>query len=83
MTPYEYMINYRIYQAKRMLRTTDLSVNEISSRVGFSSPSNFIQKFKLSEHLSPAAYRRETISLPSPASINPKRIYCVPAAQQN
>lgn len=80
MTPYEYMINYRIYQAKRLLRTTDLSVNEISSRVGFASPSNFIQKFKLSEHLSPAAYRRETISLPSPAAINPKRIYSVPVA---
>lgn len=83
MTPYEYMINYRIYQSKRLLRTTDLSVNEISSRVGFSSPSNFIQKFKLSEHLSPAAYRRETIALPALPAAKPQRIYCVPAANHS
>lgn len=59
MTPYEYMINYRIFKAKTMLRLTDKSVNEISSKVGFSSPSNFIQKFKKSEGISPAVYRRE------------------------
>lgn len=60
-TPYEYMLNYRMLQAKRLLRSTHLSVNEISIKVGFSSASNFIQKFKTIEGVSPAVYRKETL----------------------
>ncbi len=59
VTPYEYMINYRIYRAKILLRSTNESINKISSAVGFSSPSNFIKHFKRAEGISPACYRHE------------------------
>lgn len=58
-TPYEYILNYRMLRAKKLLKTTNLSVNEISINVGFSSPSNFIQKFKTLEGISPSVYRKE------------------------
>lgn len=60
-TPYEYMLNYRMLQAKRLLRSTHMSINEISIKVGFFSASNFIQKFKALEGISPAVYRKETL----------------------
>lgn len=60
-TPYEYILNYRMLCAKKLLRTTSMSVGEISVNVGFSSVSNFIQKFKAIEGISPSAYRKETI----------------------
>ena len=58
MTPYEYLISYRIYRAKLLLRSTDESINKIASSIGFSSPSNFIRHFKRAEGISPAGYRR-------------------------
>ena len=58
MTPYEYLINYRINKAKVMLRTTGLSVMAIGLEVGFTDESNFIKQFKKVVRMTPLNYRK-------------------------
>lgn len=57
-TPYNYLTNYRINSAKLFLRTTDMSVSEISDKCGFSDTSNFIARFKKHTNQTPLQYRR-------------------------
>ncbi|MFT3822947.1 MAG: AraC family transcriptional regulator [Chitinophagaceae bacterium] len=47
-----------ITEARMLLLQTDLSVNEVSSKVGCDDPSYFIRLFKKYEHITPAAYRK-------------------------
>ncbi|MEG1441344.1 MAG: AraC family transcriptional regulator [Oscillospiraceae bacterium] len=61
-TPYEYLVNYRINQAKIMLRSSNKSVYEISYEVGYLSKSNFTAQFKSIVGLTPAKYRAENTS---------------------
>lgn len=58
MTPYSYLINYRINQSKILLRTESISVGEISRETGFSDVSNFINQFKKQTGQKPMEYRR-------------------------
>lgn len=57
-TPYEYLINYRINQAKIRLKTTQDSISHIGISVGFLNESNFIKHFKRITHLTPLNYRK-------------------------
>ncbi|MDF2613166.1 MAG: transcriptional regulator, AraC family [Clostridia bacterium] len=57
-SPYEYLINYRINEAKILLKTTHHSISYIASAVGFLNESNFIKQFKRITHLTPLNYRR-------------------------
>ena len=61
-TPYNYLTNYRINNAKILLKTTDLSVYEIAERCGFSDTSNFIVQFKKHTGQKPLEYRRYFLS---------------------
>lgn len=45
-TPIEYLIDYRLYQARTFLLNTDMTVTEISERCGFNSSSYFISQYK-------------------------------------
>lgn len=58
MTPYSYLINYRINKSKIMLRTEEISVSEISRKSGFSDVSNFITQFKKQTGQKPMDYRK-------------------------
>ena len=62
-TPYNYLIQYRISQAKRLLCTTSLPIAEIASRVGYTSESNFICQFRRLTGSTPAQFRRSNIRL--------------------
>ena len=59
MTVIAYINNLRIDTAKRLLLSTNLSVNEIAYRVGFESPKYFYRAFKALVGDSPAAFCRE------------------------
>lgn len=48
----------RLAKARDLLRTSFLSVKEISSAVGFTQESNFDRAFKHMSGMSPLAYRR-------------------------
>lgn len=53
----EYVIQYRVAQAQRLLVTTDENVLAIAIQAGFSSSSNFYMAFKKYCGQSPNAYR--------------------------
>lgn len=47
----------RIKNAKMLLTETDLTIEEIALRIGYSSAGYFAERFKKSEGITPAAYR--------------------------
>ncbi len=56
MSPSKYLLNIRINRAKSLLRSTNMSINEISENIGIES-NYFIQLFKNSEGMTPKQYR--------------------------
>lgn len=56
-SPMQYMEAQRLDRAQRLLELTNLSVKEISRRVGFDSPFYFSLRFKRHTGLSPRTYR--------------------------
>lgn len=57
MSPYEYLTNIRLSNAKMLLKETNLSIAKIAERTGFSSQSNFIYTFHQKIGMSPAKFR--------------------------
>ena len=62
-SPMEYLIEYRVQVAKKLLQTTKLSITEIALRCGFNSNSYFTKIFHRSCGKTPNVYRRELQSL--------------------
>lgn len=54
----EYLTRVRLEEARRLLRTTTLSLAEISYAVGYQSPNYFSEVFKTVEGMTASAYRR-------------------------
>lgn len=57
-TPVEYLNNYRIEKASRMLVNTDMSVTDIAFSCGFNDLSYFIKTFKQHKGITPAKFRK-------------------------
>ena len=57
VTPYEYLIQYRLQKATNLLKDATLNVTEISEIVGFNNVTHFIQVFKKVYGISPKKYR--------------------------
>lgn len=57
MTVIEYLLDLRLKMARKMLSKTELNINEICNRIGFSDPSYFSRKFKTKTGSSPTEYR--------------------------
>lgn len=58
LSPYEFLINFRINQSKYLLRETTDSVSVISESVGFGDINNYIRYFKKLVGSTPGSYRR-------------------------
>jgi AraC family transcriptional regulator len=56
-TPHQYLIQIRLDNAKHMLKSTNYTLNEIVSLVGFTCPSTFIKLFKNKFQFTPGTYR--------------------------
>lgn len=57
-SPKEYLSEYRIKQACRLLKETDLSVSAIAYSVGFENNLYFSKAFRKNKGISPSEYRR-------------------------
>ncbi len=58
ISPIRYVIQKRCEEASRLLLETDLSVKEVSQRVGYDDPVYFSQIFKKVTGISPNTYRK-------------------------
>ena len=56
-TPIEYLNNYRIEQAAKLLIETNDSITDIAFDCGFENTSYFIRKFKAQKSATPKQYR--------------------------
>jgi AraC-like DNA-binding protein len=61
-SPHAYLAGLRAARARALLAETDLSVNEISSRVGYASASHFSKAFSQATGLTPRAFRAALVS---------------------
>jgi AraC family transcriptional regulator len=61
-SPHAYLATLRTRRAQLLLAETDLSVTEISARVGYASASHFTKAFRQSTGLTPRAFRKVLIS---------------------
>ncbi|MDV3351223.1 AraC family transcriptional regulator [Leptothoe sp. LEGE 181152] len=58
-TPFGYLRNCRLWQAHRLLMTSDLSIGDVAAAVGYTSRSNFALAFRQKIGLNPKAFQRE------------------------
>lgn len=56
-TPYEYLLNTRITEAKTLLKGSGKTIKEIAFLSGFSSESNFIHAFREKAGMTPGTFR--------------------------
>jgi signal transduction histidine kinase/AraC-like DNA-binding protein/ABC-type sugar transport system substrate-binding protein len=59
LSPWEYLIRYRILRAKELLLTTDYSVADVATRVGFETATYFSHIFHREVGCSPRAFRAQ------------------------
>lgn len=62
-SPMEYLMDYRIQAAAKLLETTNLSVSEIAIRTGWGSSSYFTKMFRQARSKTPNAHRKEYLAL--------------------
>jgi transcriptional regulator GlxA family with amidase domain len=70
-TPHVWLSQQRVRLAQRILETTDLSVDEVAHRSGFSSPTSMRVRFRAIVGTSPGAYRQAFSKSDSPHGRNP------------
>ncbi len=68
----EYVNGLRINEAQRLLLTTTKSITDISMELGFSSPSHFINVFRLQMGRAPKQYRKSLRAEDAPSDSRPK-----------
>lgn len=61
-SPHAYLATLRVARAQALLAETDLSISEVSERVGYSSASHFTKAFRQATGLAPRAYRAALVS---------------------
>ncbi|CAM4394688.1 AraC family transcriptional regulator [Bacillus manliponensis] len=64
MGPAEYLLNYRIKMAQKMLFTSGVPVQQIAQAVGIADPFYFSRVFKKQVGISPTKYREKFINNP-------------------
>jgi AraC-like DNA-binding protein len=62
VSPYEYLINYRINLSKSLLKESGYNVGEASIQVGYNDVNNFIRDFKKYVGTTPLKYKNYWIS---------------------
>ena len=57
-TPYQWLTQQRVQLAQRLLETSDLPIDSVAQKSGFSTGANLRKHFSRAVHTSPQAYRR-------------------------
>jgi transcriptional regulator GlxA family with amidase domain len=56
-TPLQWLVGQRVLEARRLLETTDLAVEDVARRCGFGTPASMREHFRRATLTSPTAYR--------------------------
>ncbi|QCS51088.1 helix-turn-helix domain-containing protein (plasmid) [Picosynechococcus sp. PCC 11901] len=64
-TPFRYLRDCRVRQARKLLMTTELSVSDVACQVGYGSPSRFTTAFRQQFGLNPKAFQLQAWQLAS------------------
>ena len=64
----EWITTFRIARARALLRTTELSIEEVAVEVGWSDATHFIRTFSREEGRTPSAFRRAVTQRAAPRS---------------
>ena len=59
-TPYGYLRDYRLIQARQLLLTSELSIDEVATAVGYSSRSRFATAFRKGIGINPKTFQMQT-----------------------
>ena len=60
LAPIAYLTRWRLMKARRLLRESGLSTQEIAARCGYASLPSFTRRYKAAFGIGPGAYRRGT-----------------------
>ena len=60
MTPFHYLMEYRVRKASECLRNSNTSISEIGYQCGFSSTSYFTKLFRQLRGITPSEYRKKS-----------------------
>ena len=66
----EWILEYRMAEARRRLRGTDERVDVIAERVGYADVTHFIRQFRRLHGVTPAAWRRKATGAGGPAQLS-------------
>ena len=58
LSPYQYVISWKIKRARQLLRVGDKPIADISDELGFASPTHFSAAFKRAVGQSPREFQR-------------------------
>jgi AraC-like DNA-binding protein len=64
-TPMEYLTNWRLLKARRLLRRRDLKLGQVASSVGYDSSAAFCHAFKRYVGMTPGQYREQLSRAPA------------------
>jgi transcriptional regulator GlxA family with amidase domain len=73
MTPWEYLIHYRIHKSIELMAGTDMSITEISHATGFSSASHYAKTFREIMGCTPSKFRKDHAARPFEHRLIPQR----------
>ena len=59
-SPVSYLLTYRLHEAQKLLRKTDLSITEAASASGFNGSSYFAEIFRRETGMTPGQYRTKS-----------------------
>jgi AraC-like DNA-binding protein len=60
-SPFQYLTRWRIYKATNYLKTQELTLSQISERVGYQTKMAFSKVFKRHLGMAPGIYRRRIV----------------------
>jgi AraC family transcriptional regulator, arabinose operon regulatory protein len=63
MGPAQYLKEFRLRKAEKMLRTTFFTVKQVLKQVGLGSNAHFVHDFRKKYGMTPTAYRRTTFRI--------------------
>ncbi|MBP2339763.1 transcriptional regulator GlxA family with amidase domain [Saccharothrix coeruleofusca] len=72
MSPMHWVVSQRVLSARRLLESSDWSVERIAGATGFGTAANFRATFRRAVGTTPTAYRKSHARLPEPSARTPR-----------